>query len=236
MNWFRSHTLGALGAIFLIVGVPFLIIGIVTVISTLNFLQGAQKTSGTVAAIISYTDSDGDLLYKPKVIFTTLDGKQIEYVPNTGSNPSTHREGDTIAVYYKAANPQNAKIDSFMDLWFLSLIFGILGAIFSGIGGGIVVFRLRAGKNKQWLLSHGYKVLADFTSVADSMIEVNGEHGKNIVCQWMNPRDNKIYVFRSEDLWIDPQPFIKDKQIPVMIDPANPHKYFVDTSFLPRSG
>ena len=41
-------------------------------------------------------------------------------------------------------------------------------------------------------------------------------------------------IFHSENLWFDPTRFVKRKQVTVLLDPNNPKRYHMDTSFLPE--
>jgi hypothetical protein len=65
-------------------------------------------------------------------------------------------------------------------------------------------------------------------------IRVNGACPDRIVCQWLNPVTNTVYVFRSYNLWFDPAEYISRKTLDVLVDPSNYKRYLVDTSFLPK--
>ncbi len=231
---FKANALSIIGLVFSIVGLPFLVISIFVGVANYKFIHTADRAQGKVVELISSQDSEGSRTYRPKVSFQSTNGESHEYISSSGTNPPAHKVGDKVTLYYENSNPDNAKIDSFMDLWFLPAIMGLLGVIFFGIGGCIIMFQIKKKQTNAWLKIHGQKVMADFVSLGEGLVEVNGEKGTNIVCQWLNPQDNKLYVFKSGDLWMDPTRFIQNKQIPVVINPANPHQYFVDTSFLPK--
>jgi len=46
----------------------------------------------------------------------------------------------------------------------------------------------------------------------------------------------KVYLFKSADIWFNPEPYLSGTDIPVRLDPNNPQRYFVDTSSLPEMG
>jgi hypothetical protein len=41
-------------------------------------------------------------------------------------------------------------------------------------------------------------------------------------------------IFHSANIWFDPSNYIPGKTLGVLIDPNNPHRYLVETSFLPK--
>jgi hypothetical protein len=56
-----------------------------------------------------------------------------------------------------------------------------------------------------------------------------------IKCRWADIRDNKEYYFVSKNYTIDPLPYLDGKTyINIFIDPADPGKYYMDTSFMPK--
>jgi len=65
-------------------------------------------------------------------------------------------------------------------------------------------------------------------------VAVNGVSPFRIATQWQDPATGEIRVFHSENVWFDPSDYLKDQPITVYLDPQNPHRYWVDTSFLPK--
>jgi len=85
-----------------------------------------------------------------------------------------------------------------------------------------------------YLKEHGLSVSAEYKFVElNESIEVNGRSPYRIVAEWLDPKTNKPFVFKSGNLWRDPSDHIDQKQITVYVDKNNPKKYSVDTSFLP---
>jgi hypothetical protein len=55
-----------------------------------------------------------------------------------------------------------------------------------------------------------------------------------IKCKWTDSRNNHEYFFVSKDYTIDPVPYLNGRvHINIFIDPADPGKYYMDTSFMP---
>ena len=80
------------------------------------------------------------------------------------------------------------------------------------------------------------KIEAEFVSVDRN--ERYGMGNKDpwvIKCKWTDPKTNKTYFFVSKDYTIDPVPYLDGRyHLNVYIDPADPAKYFMDTSFMPK--
>lgn len=111
----------------------------------------------------------------------------------------------------------------------------ILGAIFAAIGLTLVAIGIQQGKREAFLLAHGRPVSARVAAVTlNQALEVNGRSPWVIVAQWLDPATRTLHEFRSKSLWFDPSDFITDENVVVRIDPANPRRYLMDTSFLPQ--
>jgi hypothetical protein len=75
----------------------------------------------------------------------------------------------------------------------------------------------------------------EFQSVQqNSSYKRNGRSPFNVYAQWRNPATGEIHVFRSENLWFDPSPYLKGNAIRVLMERGNPRRYHLDLSFLPK--
>lgn len=163
--------------------------------------------------------------------------RQDERVTFTGavcSRPG-YDIGESVELFYDPLEPQHAHIDSFTQNWFLSLLLGSFGLIFLL---GSLVFTLPelfASRRRAWLKRSGQSVLARVLEVQRNPLStLNGVPAWHLICQWQNPASGAVHLFHSEDLWFDPQPFLRGTTLSVLIDPKNPRRYSVDTSFLPQ--
>ncbi len=171
----------------------------------------------------------------PTVSFTSLDGTLGEYHSGTCSTPPSFDIGERVTVYYDPQNLERARIDSFEQNWIGSLILGGIGAVFLALGLLFVLPPLFAKRRAAELLVTGTPVQAEVVDVElNGGLTINGRNPYRIVAQWLNPQTNKLHVFRSENLWFDPGPYISESLVTVMIDPANPKRYSMDTRFLPE--
>lgn len=126
-------------AIFLLIGLGMLGGAIYLYFDVRHAIAVAAVADGRVIAIEESRDSDGDYTYYPRVRFHAGTGQQIEFTGDVGSNPSGFAVGEAVRVCYDPSNPDDARIDTFMQLWFMPLLLGGIGTLFSLMGGGIVI-------------------------------------------------------------------------------------------------
>lgn len=188
-----------------------------------------EHARGTVT---SFTRSGS--VYFPTVAFKTAVGTEFEFTGKTGTSSSRFVKGQQIDVVYRPEDPQDAKINTFLDLWAPALFVTIFGTIFSVIGFVSVVVLWKTRHTAADLRIHGTQVLADFERVAvNPAVSVNGASPYRIFVQWQDPASSEVHVFHSDDIWYDPEKFINRKQLTVYVDPRNLKRYSVDISFLP---
>jgi hypothetical protein len=117
----------------------------------------------------------------------------------------------------------------------LSIILFGVGALFSSVGIGAVVWKGVGNRKNAWLRQNGRRIQAEITRVElDTSLEVTGKHPYRIVCQWLDPARNEVHIFHSANIWFDPTKYIPGKTIEVLVDPDNPRRYAVETAFLPK--
>jgi hypothetical protein len=221
-------------AIFGAVGLLFAVIGFTFIYNNYIFVSTASNTKGTVVSIERHTGSKGSVSYYPVIKFYPDNGDEVIFTSEIGSNPAPYKINQTVDVKYEPSNPSNAKVDSFTELWVLPGIFSTIGTIFFIIAIATALGQVNANKQKEWLLKNGYPIDTKFVNTFYGNFKVNGQSSIKIKSQWLNPKDNLLYEFNSEDIWFDPTEFIKDNSIKVYIDKDNPKKYYMDISFLPQ--
>ncbi len=202
--------------------------------NTKAFIGQALRTEGTVLELVRSRSSDSTT-YHPVVHFQSQDGTPVEFTSSSGSNPPSYATGEKVNVLYLADAPENAKINGFFSLWGGPLVIGGIGSVFFLIGAGIVLAGLLKGRREEYLRMHGTPVSTEFQSVEqNTSVALNGRHPFCVFTQWHNPVTAEVHVFQSKNVWFDPSDYIQQKQITVFIDAANPKKYLVDLSFLPK--
>jgi hypothetical protein len=200
-----------------------------------HFLADAQVGQGTVIDLQRSESSKGGATYYPVVSYTTRDGKVVTFSSGVSTNPPSYEVGESVEVYYDPQNPNGAEIKGFFSQWFVVLIFGGLGLIFTSIGAGVGLSRSLRNKKNQWLKVNGTPVEATIQSVElNTSFKVNGKSPYVIYTQWLNPETGKVHVFKSESIWYNPSDYLPGETLPVYVDRRNLKSYYVDLSFLPQ--
>nr|WP_202121566.1 DUF3592 domain-containing protein [Streptomyces sp. BA2] len=129
-------------------GALFTAIGLILAGVSISFLADAKRAPGTVVTLEWRSDhggssrktrgSDGPVAY-PVVEFTSADGAPRTFRSSMGSNPPSYERGERVEVLYRADSPEDARINGFVSLWLLPLIFGGIGLVILGVGTTIAV-------------------------------------------------------------------------------------------------
>lgn len=223
-----------LRVIFALIGVGMLAGAYFSLQNTTEFLETASAKSGVVTDLIRSRSSDSNAYY-PVVRFEDDQGRLVEFRSSSGTNPPAYDRGEKVNVLFTPGKAESARIDGFFSLWGVTLIVGGLGTAFFLIGGGMFLVPAIRGRGAARLRETGQLVQGRFQGVErNTGLEMNGRNPFRIVCQWQNPVTSDVHVFHSDNIWFDPSDHISGDSIPVYINPTNPRRYWVDTSFLPK--
>jgi hypothetical protein len=214
------------GGIFGAVGLGMLIAAGVVAQSTLAFRASAVRTEGVVV------DLEGGT---PVVEFADGAGARHRVVGSISSDPPAFQRGETVSVRYAPEDPDDARIDGFLESWFVSTLLGGLGSIFFAIGAGFSIWEIRKRRLRAWLRVNGTRVQATYTgSRLDTSVRINGRHPWRLTAQWQNPVTQAVHTFESDVLFYDPGDFVRRDTVEVLIDPRDPRRHHLDTGFLPK--
>ncbi len=215
--------------VFLIMGLLFLGIGTVICIKTFDY-SGKIETTGIISQIVPYTDSDGDIKHNVYVKYR-VNGE--DYNSKLNGYSSSYHVGKKIKIYYYENNINRIGVKS-LDM--LMLLFPGFGIIFTCIGGIPLIVKSNKKKQEKKLKEFGTRINAVYIeTIINDSYTVNGRTPYYIICEWDNPTDNKKYIFKSKNLWINPETIIAEKNIKtfsVYVDMNNMHKYIVDVDEL----
>ncbi len=96
--------------------------------------------------------------------------------------------------------------------------------------------KINKRKSEKNLRESGEVIYANYVeTVLNTRYTVNGRHPYNIICEWNNSLDNKKYIFKSKNIWMNPKNIIEErniKQFPIYIDKNNKKKYVIDIDSL----
>jgi hypothetical protein len=137
---------------YLLVGIfcaagPFiLLIAAVTGIQRFLFVRSSLSADGIVVALRHVRSSSKPMSNScaPIFRFTAQSGTSFTVTSDIAQNPPRWRFGDRVPVLYQPDHPENAHIDSFVQLWEPQVILGVVGGGFSAFPLLIFFARLRS--------------------------------------------------------------------------------------------
>ena len=238
----RVKIVKIVGSILFCVGIILIAVTFFLYQNTSSFIDESQITTGDVIDLSLKTSTSGSGsshvgsgVYYPIVQFTTDRGEVIEFRGHTGSKPPAYRKGDVVSVRYMPEDPYNARINTFFSVWLVVIIPGSLAFLFTLIGAVLLYIVLRAILLEKRLRQSGRMISTEFQSVSqDTSVTINGRHPFRIYSQWFDPVRNEVVTFKSKCISYNPENYIHGTSIVVRVDPDNPKKYIMDTSFLPK--
>jgi hypothetical protein len=128
--------------VFGLVGLGLLVGAGFTATNTRNLLAVAEEVPGVVVDYTTST-SDGSTTYSP-VYEYEFEGRTYRHETNvsTSGRPTV---GETETILVDPADPSEAMPDTFMDKWFLPVLLGGMGILFTGIAVLVVVVSVVKG-------------------------------------------------------------------------------------------
>lgn len=222
---------------FTVIGAILLVLGLIWIYQTQNFLGRCLETKGVVIDLSWRYDSEGNPSAYPVFQFVNQrTAEEITVWSETRSYPPSYHLGQEVNILYDPENPTNAVIKSFLNIWLGPLIVTGLGGIFSTVGLIPLGFDIRKRRTIEYLKTHGIIIHGEVSKIY--MVysrSADGEHPWRISVQWTNPDSGRLHVFESDYIWYDPSDFVKiGEKMEVRIDPKNTKRYWVNIDRLPR--
>lgn len=212
--------------VFLFVGIVLSGAGIFISIAGQRFRERAEEITAVITDISAYRDSDGDLHHDVLVEYT-VGGKLYEGV-ELNYYSSSMRDGQEITVLCDPDDPMH--IQSEKGQIFLCVLLTGMGILFVVIGLiPIVVIRQKAVRKKK-LRETGRRLYAAVEEIVqNTSYSVNGRHPYLIYCIYRDDYADKVYRFRSGNVWTDPASVLHPEDlIPVYVDERDYQHYYVD--------
>lgn len=117
-------------------------------IDSRDFVSGAQPAEGKVVGFETY-DAPGisprDDIHYAMVRYETADGRDVLFRGPSRDSLVRLNQGDEVSVLYYPSAPEDARVDSFMGLWFAATILWVVG------GGAIVIPLLTMWQSWKWV-------------------------------------------------------------------------------------
>jgi hypothetical protein len=220
--------------VFLVVGIGMLVGFTLTYRQSRAFVAGAERANGEVIDV-EYNRRPGDStgMYCPVFQFMTKDGQKIRVRSKIRSSSSSYHRGDQVAVLYDPKSPENASIQSFWDLYFLPIVFGLIGVGFTTAGAGMIGWDILRNGKPVYYRRHGRLIEATVNGISRASYAVNNVRPWRIEAEWQDPQSGKLFHFQSQNLYVDPAEHLRDRRnVGVYIKASNPKRYWMDISFL----
>lgn len=208
-------------------GAALLLVALFLGVSTELFIGQASVAEGTV---IAAGNPNSSARSSALIRFTAANGQVVEFNSPVRSNPPEFRLGQTVRVYYEAADPSgSARPDSFLSLWFWPGLAGLLGLVFGIVGAGFFMVWLLNWRKQKWLQLHGQRLTAEIIAIRqNTAVRNRGQSPYVILAQWRDPLKKLHYTFKSDNIWSNPAPLAPGAEISVLVDPNNPGRYHVE--------
>lgn len=219
------------GWIFSLAGLVVMGFGLNMLAGTQRFVADAETTSGTVIELLRSRDSDGDVTYRPLVVYETAAGAKVEFASSLSARPAAYEVGESVTVLYQPDRPRQARLKDRFSIWGPSILLSGFGLVFLAIGATTSLWPLWRAHRARRLRQRGDRVLATWERVAlDTSIAYNGRHPWRVHAHWTDPLTGQRHAFRSDRLWEDPNGRWEGRGIPVYIERGRPTHYAMDLS------
>lgn len=107
-----------------------------------DFQAKALRAQGRVVALQKRQSGHGDQIF-PVVAFRTATGGRMTFVSDV-PNQSRFPVGSRVDVLYDDSDPTNARMDTLVELWGSTFLFGAMSLGFFALGTTILIMRPKA--------------------------------------------------------------------------------------------
>lgn len=225
----HQHPLFTLAAVLLGLGVIFFALGLTKGIQHYSFVKKSIVAEGTVIEIERRQEPNGSYSDYPTIRYTTREGESKTFQSTLGTGKGLYKKDQQVEVYY---TDTEARIKGGSELQLYS-VFGVAGLIMLIIGGMVLTRVYLRQKDIAWLTQHGQRIETELVNVRRiTWLKINGRAPYILVTRGTPPGKESM-IFKSDMLGFRPQVDLDERiVVPVLIDPANPNRYYIDTAFL----
>lgn len=170
------------GGIFLLVGLPLFVVSLYFFYTDWRFSRDARSTEGTVLtkeirrSVDTRSDRPGgrsetrhyEVTYRFKIDGNTLEGRD----ELSQGDWERLRERGPVGVLYLPQTPSSSRLAGNRP-WLMKVMFGVLGLIFTTIGGTSVLHSIRHARLEAWLRQHGVSTQGTVTDLRERNVRIN---------------------------------------------------------------
>jgi hypothetical protein len=129
----RDAVAGVVLIVFMLAGVALLGFSGKSLMDDRRFLAKAAVATGVVVDTAMVVDQDDEVAYYPVVEFTTAREQVVRFEADEATPDPDQQLGAAVRILYDPVNPQDARLDTFMSRWGLSIVMGMLGLGFVAV-------------------------------------------------------------------------------------------------------
>lgn len=208
-------------------GLIFIVLSSPDVIKSLRLRFAGIKTEGRVTSVVQ--TSRKSELDRVTVEFSTSEPRQVTA---TGMKRGYVSTGDRVTLWYDSANPE---VISFGDSAAYNMRAVVMGLLIFVFGMYFFIKYVAADISGKKLVASGMKVAAEVKIERDERFRAGDNNPWLIRGIWTDNRTGKEYSYSSKLYTIDPAPYLNGRShVDVYVNPDDPSKYHMDTSFMPK--
>lgn len=211
-------------SIFALAGLACGAWGVHSIYTDYKIRNEGVKTVGEVVEL-SYS---GKGSVAPVVSFRDELGYTVVYASQFYTNMVSYEIGQAIPLWYLPEDPARLiYLEGTSWITYFPLIFLFTHG---GVGIGGLIWLERWRRKVKWLKNHGQSVKGRYIGAKN----VSGKRPSfKAICEWKDPYTGTSHQFESDRIQRNPDTFLSaDDTLWVLIDPANPKRYWVDMAFL----
>jgi hypothetical protein len=118
------------GKILILLALLFLLVSVLFGVQSYMFVNRSVKAEARVKSI------DKAKKWITPTFEYTVKGKTYEF-EGSSTSPDAYKIGDTEVIYYNPLDPQDSKIGTFMNLWFIPVFCGGFFIILISVGSAL---------------------------------------------------------------------------------------------------
>lgn len=211
-------------SIFTVISIVLFILGIMTYNGT---LEGSERilTTGVITEIRALSSTKDVPKYQYRVGYEVYGNS---YTTSFNSD-STFNVGNEVDIYYDIDSPGEAGLSKHDPDY---TVYCILSLIFFMIGAPGLIYKTYKMFVAKRLKENGTVVQATYLEThVNERLSINGKHPYRLTCEWINPEDGKKYIFKSGNIWKNPEKYIEKKgmtTLSVYINPKRIKQYSIN--------
>lgn len=125
---------GCMSGLFAVIGMILTLIAIFLAIYSMRVRAISLRTPGTIIRMVQRRDDEDGSISNFPVVSYQVEGKAYEIQGAVSSSAPVDSIGRRITVLYPPNHPEQGRIDTFLEQWFVPLLLGFIGIVFGLIG------------------------------------------------------------------------------------------------------